>query len=380
MQHYRYTAYYPSPPKKNQKKNKWDVNDILRMLFIAGLFIATMMLIAFLSNVLIPFAIALVLAYLINPLVDFFNGFIKHRPFAVIVSLFLVFCCFTSIFFTVIPLVSAEVKQTSRLITDLMHNSEFAARASKHLPDNLWQAVKGLTQRPEVQEVFKSGDILVFTENILKKLVPGAWGILKGAVGVTAGLAGLVVIGLYTVFLLIDFQKVRTGWLGIIPPAQRELIDGLATDFMLAMNRYFRAQALVAGVTGVLFAICFGLMGLPLGILFGLFAGMLNIVPYLQLLALVPAVFLGAAHSLETGMNLWLVYAIILAIFGVVQLIQDSFIVPRFMGQATGLSPAVILLCLAVWGKLLGMLGLILAIPFTCLLLAWYRRFVLKEE
>jgi predicted PurR-regulated permease PerM len=70
---------------------------------------------------------------------------------------------------------------------------------------------------------------------------------------------------------------------------------------------------------------------------------------------------------------------LVLLVFAVVQLIQDALITPRVMGKATGLRPDAILLGLFIWGKLLGFLGLLLAIPLTCLGIAYYRRYVLEH-
>ena len=248
------------------------------------------------------------------------------------------------------------------------------------MPPDIWQALKDLAARPDVQELFKGGDALALARTVAAKALPGAWGVLRGAAGLVAGVAGIVVVVLYFVFLLQDFDNVRGGWLGMVPPSRREFVSGLADDFAAAMGRYFRAQALVAACVGVLFAVGFGLIGLPLGVLLGLAIGLMNMVPYLQLAGFVPAFFLGAIHALETGSGLWTTFALILAVFAVVQLIQDAVLTPRIMGQAMGLSPAVILLSLSVWGKLLGMLGLLLAIPLTCLAWAWYRRYVTGEE
>ena len=120
------------------------------------------------------------------------------------------------------------------------------------------------------------------------------------------------------------------------------------------MSRYFRAQALVAAIVGVLFAIGFTLVGLPMGILLGLFIGLLNMVPYLQLVGLVPAGLLAVMHGLESGGDIWIILAQTGLVFVVAQAVQDVLLVPRIMGRVTGLSPAFILLALAVWGKLLG--------------------------
>lgn len=114
-----------------------------------------------------------------------------------------------------------------------------------------------------------------------------------------------------------------------------------------------------------------------MGILLGFFVGLLNLVPYLQLIGLIPAVVLAAIHALETGQSFWVVMGMTGLVFVVVQIIQDAVLVPRILGKAMGLSPAVMLLSLSIWGKLLGMLGLLIALPMTCLVLAYYRRLVL---
>jgi predicted PurR-regulated permease PerM len=102
----------------------------------------------------------------------------------------------------------------------------------------------------------------------------------------------------------------------------------------------------------------------------------LNMVPYLQVIGLIPAFLLALVHGLETGGSVWIPLALTGLVFVVVQAIQDGILVPKIMGRVTGLSPAMILLSLSVWGKLLGIFGLLIALPMTCLLLAYYRRFL----
>jgi predicted PurR-regulated permease PerM len=113
-------------------------------------------------------------------------------------------------------------------------------------------------------------------------------------------------------------------------------------------------------------------------VLLGIFMGLLNMVPYLQLVGVIPAVLLSILHTLETpGAVIWQDLLGLLIVLAVVQLIQDGFLVPRIMGEVTGLRPAIILLSVFVWGKLLGFLGLVLAIPLTSLIVAYYYRYVL---
>ena len=352
----------------------------VRAVALMAVLAALIWTVRYLADVLTPFALALVAAYLANPLAERIQRLGASRAVAVLAT------CLASLLAIIVcaavaaPLISGEVAHMGALLSELLSNSDLAAKAAAHLPPDIWQALKDLAARPDVQELFKGGDALALARTVAAKALPGAWGVLRGAAGLVAGVAGIVVVVLYFVFLLQDFDNVRSGWLDMVPPARRCFVRSLADDFAAAMGRYFRAQALVAACVGVLFAVGFGLIGLPLGVLLGLAIGLMNMVPYLQLAGFVPAFFLGAIHALETGNGLWTTLALILAVFAVVQLIQDAVLTPRIMGQAMGLSPAVILLSLSVWGKLLGMLGLLLAIPLTCLAWAWYRRYVTGEE
>jgi predicted PurR-regulated permease PerM len=153
-------------------------------------------------------------------------------------------------------------------------------------------------------------------------------------------------------------------------------VQSFFRDFKVGMQRYFRAQAAVAFIVGILFAIGFSVISLPLGILLGLFIGLLNMVPYLQIIGVIPAAVLATMHALESGISIWLSLGLTGLVFIVVQIIQDTILIPRIMGKVTGLSPAIILLSLSIWGKLLGMFGLLIALPMTCLLWAYYQRLI----
>ena len=166
----------------------------------------------------------------------------------------------------------------------------------------------------------------------------------------------------------------------MIPPRYRVLVGQIIDDLEEGMNKYFRGQALIAFIVGVLFAIGFKIVGLPLGITMGLFIVVLNLVPYLQTVGVVPVVLLARVQSAETNTNFWFILLGCFVVFVVVQAIQDLFLVPKIMGKAMGLNPAVILLSLSVWGSLLGFAGMIIALPLTTLLISYYKRFVLNKE
>ena len=153
----------------------------------------------------------------------------------------------------------------------------------------------------------------------------------------------------------------------------------VAHDVKSGMNAYFRGQSLIALCVGILFCIGFLIIDFPMAIGLGLFIGLLNLIPYLQLVGFIPTVILALVKAADTGQSFWLILLCALAVFAVVQTIQDVFLTPRIMGHAMGLKPAIILLSLSIWGSLLGIIGLIIALPLTTLLISYYRRFILKE-
>jgi len=316
-------------------RRPYTLDRVFRLAVTAGLLYALVRALAYLSDVLIPFAAAFLIAYLMNPLV----AWLERKVVAALLGL-------TG--GLVVPMIMGEIHHMGEILSDLVSTSELQERAREQLPEGLWQAIKDYAARPDVQAFFRSKDFLQVAQAVLQKALPGAWSVIKGATE-------------------------------LVPPARREQVRAFVADVNAAMSRYFRGQAAVAGCVGVLFAIGFGLIGLPMGILLGLFVGLLNMVPYLQIVGLIPAAFLAFIHGVETGSGFWAVIVQVGVVFVVVQAIQDGFLVPRIMGKVTGLSPAVILLSLSIWGKLLGLFGLLIALPATCVLLAYYRRLLAAQ-
>ena len=346
---------------------------VVRILLSVGILAGLIWLAGYLSDVLIPFAVALLLAYLTNPLVSLIQKKISNRAAAVFISLLLIIVLAVLLGWFIIPMIAGEIVQMGRIVTDLVNNSDLAEKASQQLPPDLWQAIRNFFARTEIKDFFKDANIWKILKTVAQKVLPGAWGLVTGTASFFAWLIGFFIIGLYFIFLLLDYEAVR-GWKELVPPAYRESVVGLVDDFESAMSNYFRGQAAVASICGVLFAIGFALIGLPLGILLGLFIGLLNMVPYLQIIGLIPAGLLAIMHAVQSGVNVWMVLGLTGLVFVVVQIIQDVILVPRIMGKVTGLNPAMIMLSLSIWGKLLGLLGMIIALPVTYLLLVYYRR------
>ena len=354
---------------------KYTFDRVVRLIIALAVIIGLALLVNRLSGVLLPFLIGWLLAYLIHPLVKFVQYKMKvgNRGLSIMISLLFIAIVITGLGFAVVPAIGNEIMSmhNSQFTIHNLCNSQFTIHNSQFV---VW--LNGVLSEVDLEKWLNAETV----KSAFEKLVPGVWGLLSGTWELIAGVFVLFVVFLYVVFILVDYENINRGAREMIPPKYRELVEGVFEDLESGMNRYFRGQSLVAFIVGVLFAIGFKIVGLPMAITIGLFIGVLNLVPYLQTVGVVPVVLLCLVKGAEPGGNFWWVLLGCFIVFLVVQGIQDLFLVPKIMGKAMGLNPAVILLSLSIWGSLLGIVGMIIALPMTTLLISYYKRFVIREQ
>lgn len=344
---------------------------LVRTAITLAVLVALYLLVRRLSGVLLPFLISFVVAYMLAPIVNFFQHTcrLKSRVLSIIVTILLVIGVLTGAVAAVMPAISRQANALSQSVKTYVSQWD----GNEYFSPQVNQRIEEIIQSIDIKTLIESQEI----QQGIKKVLPilGDW--ISSGVNALMGLAVAFICILYIIFLLIDYEKITTNWHKYIPTRFRDSIVMLISDLDRNMNAYFRGQALVAGIVGILFAIGFQIIGLPMGIGIGLFIGLLNLVPYMQALGIPPCILLGLIQSAETGRPVWVVMLCIAAVFIIVQTIQDMVLVPKIMGDVTGMGPAWILLSLSVWGSLLGFVGMIIALPVTTLLVSYYKRFVL---
>jgi predicted PurR-regulated permease PerM len=347
---------------------------VIRLIIGALVILALFFIINKISGALVPFFIAWLIAYLLHPLVDFMQRKIRirNRVLAIMTSLVLVITVIAAIVTLLITPVSNEISNMSDLLKEYANSDH----STLIIPENIEEYMKKIASLPELQHYLENQDF----GKLIEQVIPQLWKIVAGSLNAVASVFVVFIILLYVIFILLDYETITEGWLKLLPEKYRTFIDKLTNDLEEGMNRYFRGQFLIAFTVGVLFSIGFAIVGLPLGILFGIFVGVLNLVPYLQIISILPASMLVVLQSLETGQPLWIPAISVLAVYVIIQTFQDGYLVPKIMGKRMGLNPAVILLSLSIWGALLGIAGMIIALPFTTLIVSYYRRLVLFED
>ena len=345
------------------------IRSIVAIAIIALIYI----LLSKLSNVLTPFFIAWLIAYILYPIVCFFQYKcrLKYRALSITVTLLLIIGLLIGSLYLIIPPVTDEIVR----LKDIIINYVNTKTEQGTLTYEIEQYIKNNINIEKLSKSMTLTDITAFFE----ERVPQLFNILSSSISAIIGVVCSLMAIIYLFFILNDYETMSNGLIRMIPKDSRPFVQGIFNDVKDGMNKYFRGQSLIAFLVGILFAIGFVIIDFPLAIPLGLFIGMLNLVPYLQGLGFIPTIILALLKAHDTGENFWAIIIAALAVFAIVQAIQDWILVPRIMGKMTGLNAATILLALSVWGALLGFVGLIIALPLTTLIISYYKRFVLGE-
>ena len=344
----------------------------IRWIVIGGIVILSLFVLNYLSAVLLPFFIAWVLAYLMYPVVIFIEKrlHVKVRAISIILAMLAVIAMLSGVIYLIIPPMIEQFSTFTRLATTYLHQAA-------HI-DNIPEAVTTWVNNhsTEIEKYLKSDDF----SQTLKDTMPKVFSFIGHTWSVVVSIAASCIVLLYMFFILLDYEYLTKNWIRIFPKSTHHFWQELAQDAANALNAYVRGQCLVALTMGILFCIGFTIIGFPMAIGLGILIGILDLVPYLHTFALIPTAFLAGLKALDTGQNFWMVFGLALLVFAVVQVIIDMVVTPKIMGKQMGLNPAVLLLSLSVWGALLGFIGLIVALPLTTLCMAYWQRYVTKEE
>ncbi|MBP1613553.1 MAG: putative permease [Bacteroidetes bacterium] len=355
-----------------EKKITFD--SFIRMVLGIGIIVGVLMLIERLSGVLLPFFIAWLIAYLLYPLVKFFQYKLRlrNRVIAIICALLTLVLVVGGASYILIPPAIEEFSRVQDLLTiyfaDGIDSTNIPKVLSKFIHQNVdIEAINRMLSQENIAEATKN-------------IVPRLWTLLSDSIDFLFSILASLIILLYVVFILLDYESIAEGWIHLLPEKYRYFATTLVQDVQKGMNKYFRGQALVALCVGILFCIGFLIIDFPLAIGLGVFIGVLNLVPYLKIIGFIPTIALAILKAADTGGDFWIILASAFAVFAIIQTIEDVIIVPKVMGKITGLNPAIILLSLSIWGSLMGILGMIIALPITTLLLSYYQRFIVGHE
>ena len=326
-------------------------------------------------DVLLPFLLAGIFAYVMMPLVRFFQFKLRlrSRGLSVVLTLLVMGALIYLAVIYVVPSVREEVEKTLQMISSYSGGQDLI---SMLLPKNVRNYFTSNKTWGNFSRNLTVDKLIENTKLILDQL----GGIINSTLSVFSwGFVFLLGI-VYFIFILLDFENLGRGIISLFPVSLRPMMRTVSSDLDRYMNSYFRGQALVALSVGVLLTIGFNIIGLPMATAMGIFIGILNFIPYMQALGIIPLGLASVLMAAQNGENVFICLLLAYGVLMAVQFIQDMILVPRIMGYTMGMRPSLILLVLTIWGYLLGFFGMLIALPATMFLYSFYKRYILEDQ
>ena len=339
----------------------------ITLLVFAVLFITN-----YLSGVLLPFFIAWFFAYLLYPVVKFIENklHIQVRALSIILAMLAAIGVIGLVLWLIIPPMFDQFDKLGEVLTRWLHQTTHT--------NNITALIKEWVQnnQNEIEHFLRSKDF----SDALKGAMPKVFSVVGQTANILISIIASMITLLYMFFILLDYETLTANWVRIFPKKNRPFWHSLMKDVERELNNYIRGQGMVALCMGIMFCIGFTIIGFPMAIGLGILIGIMDLVPYLHTFALIPTAFLAMLKAADTGQSFWLVFGLAFLVFCIVQILTDMVVTPKIMGKAMGLNPAILLLSLSVWGALLGFIGLIVALPLTTLIIAYWQRYVTREK
>lgn len=335
---------------------------VVRIVFTAIAFCIVLYFLYILRHVLLPFGVACLIAYLIEPCVRWNQRHlkIKSHPWAVILTTLEALILVAILCFILVPIISKEFSQLSVMLHHYFKNNHGGFTS---LPASFHAFIEShLDADKIIDEVEKIN---------LSEAIDGLWHGLTSGLDRLLGILGWLICVVYVIFILLDFDKYLEGVKSYVPNRYKPAVDEISHDVSWTMKEYFRNQALISFIVGILYSIGFSIVGIPMAVVIGIMCMILFMIPYMVYISVIPVFVMCIFCSMETGRNFWLILVECAAVYVFVEAFSDLFLTPKIMGKALGLNPAIILLALSVWGTLLGLLGMIIALPASTILIKW---------
>lgn len=342
---------------------------VVRLVITLAIIAGIVWLINLLKDVLLPFCVACLISYVLEPFVQF-NRRLLHlrgRVLAIFITLFetTMFIGILGYFF--IPSIIDEIHQMGELLKNYSENS----RNLPFVPESIHEFISTKINSERISQMFEGQHF--------ETLISQGSSLISSSLGFLLHALEWLLTFIYVIFILLDYERLMVGFKLLVPPKYRRITYKVGNDIKNSMNRYFRSQAVIAACAALFYCIGFSIVGIPMAIVLGIVVGILYMIPYFQYVTLIPVILICMVTSMGGDASFWTLFGECILVYVVSQSICDYVLTPKIMGKAMGLNPAIILLSLSVWGTLLDLIGMIIALPITTLCLAYYEEYIIKR-
>jgi predicted PurR-regulated permease PerM len=318
------------------------------------------------GSLLAPFVLGLAFAYLLAPAVSWLEGRGVPRWLGSLLVLLPFLAAVIVLLALLVPAIQKQVVQLAQQLPVLLSR---LADWLDRLRTSFLASNQGLLTEAQAAKLrsLSATDLAAMVQQRWQDIARGIWG---GIVGIGRGvsialtiLGYVVVTPVVTYHLLNTWARITTWLAGLVPPPRRTELLGFVRDYDAQLGRFVRGQLTEAMLVATLTGVGLGLFGFPGALLVAVSAGLGNLIPYIGLpLSLIPGLILALASG-AIGTSL----VQLVVVFGAVQFMDQVITGPRIVGGAVGLNPVWVMVALALFGLLLGFVGLLVAVPLAVL-------------
>ena len=424
-------------PSLFQRRTLWGAITALSIVVIGAIAVGFVMLtgtvLSYLQPILVPLAVAAIIAYLLEPIIAWLmrRGWTHRRSMLVVYIAFVVF-----VIVLVVSVVVPTIGQAQEVYKSRDSYSEKATTLVKRGIDSL----QGYFETGVAKEYYDRGVEWLTIEGpkLGGEIGQMVWSRLRGAFGFFGYLLGLLLVPIYLYYFLQNGHTIAQSWSDYLPLKASKFKDevvGTLTEINGYLISFFRGQMVVSLIDGALVAVVLTLIDLPYALLIGVFLALLGLIPYIgNLLVMIPAMIIALVHFSATDWgsvqgtekpvvgevatilvegekavdryfvtrisedgtqaevllhawtkipvsNVWIYPLIVLAVFFILQQINGLVTAPRIVGDSVGLHPLTVIFSVIFWSFLLGgLLGALLAVPLTAAIKVLFRRYLWERR
>lgn len=319
------------------------------------------LVLALLAPVLMPFIVALILAYAMHPLVDRLAARGWPRWLGAGLSVALLMLVLLAVALLIVPVITQQAPLLSEQVPALL--------------DRLADKLTGLAARfgfdlnLDVSQLRQWASELVSGKE--SELLAGLLSSLRiGGSALAALFGNLFLMPIVAFYLLLDWRALVGRGRSLVPPRWRESVQGFLTETDDVLGRYLRGQLMVMGILAVFYSVGLALVGLNLALPIGVFTGLATFVPFLGFGVGMVLAVLAAMLEFQSFTGV----ALVIGVYMLGQLIESYWLTPRLVGEAIGLHPISVIFALLAFGHLFGFVGVLIALPASAVLLVALRR------
>ena len=335
------------------------MSDYLKKIYPYTFILILLLIVIYLFEVLIPFAIAFIIAYLVNPLKIFFD---KHlnKTFSSFFSIVIFVLGFFSVLILILPIIFYQLQNLIIIIPEYLSEAE--------------NFIKEINNKYLLSEKIKAIDYTSFFKPLSNNLLNSGNHLINNGIEFFSSVFNIILIFIISFYMSLEFNKIKLFLYDFANKSHFRDFPILIKEIDQVLAKFIRGQGLVCVILSIFYGIGLFLVGIKFGIILGIFAGVISFIPFV-------GAFLGGGFTLilgftQFGMSFELSTLLLIFVFG--QLFESYYLTPKLVGDAIKLNPIWIIFALSTGAFLAGFVGVLISLPVAAVLGVLVRYYFIK--